>query len=118
MENLLSGDLISTGRIKINDNFDSLPSLIQSYIDNLDWQQSVLSRVQVTAPEASEGDRYIVGEVVDTEDPWYGHDYEVATKTESGWSFVTPNIGYCVTVEESPLARRRGLKLPSLIARM
>lgn len=74
---------------------------VQSLINGLDWQASVLDR-DLTAPPSSPapqaGDRHLVAS--GASGAWAGHDLEIATFDGSQWAFTIPNQGMTVHVED------------------
>ena len=72
---------------------------IDSKVQGLDWQNSVLDKDLATPPGSpSEGDRYIVA--TGGTDAWAGHDGDIAEWNGASWDFTTPNKGFACMVED------------------
>jgi hypothetical protein len=84
---------------KINANLEAIAVEITDAIDGLDYQDSVLDK-DLTAPPSSpvEGNRYIVASIATG--AWATHEDDIAVYRDSAWEFITPNKGYCCTVED------------------
>ncbi len=74
-------------------------------LTGLDWQPSVLDK-DLTAPPGSPatGARYIVGGSATGD--WSGHDDDIAEYDGSNWDYITPDEGFCTTVEDENIAYR------------
>jgi len=71
---------------------------IDSLVQGLDWQESVLDKDLTTPPGSpSVGDRYIVA--TGGTDAWVGHDNDIA-EWDGAWQFTTPNKGFACMVED------------------
>ncbi|MBA7713404.1 hypothetical protein ES703_122406 [subsurface metagenome] len=72
---------------------------IDSLVQGLDWQQSVIDKDLATPPGSpSAGDRYIVA--TGGTDAWVGHDDDIAEWDGAAWQFTTPNTGFACMVED------------------
>lgn len=75
---------------------------VDSAIEGMDWQESVLS-IQNTPPSTpDEGDRYLIGE--SPTDEWDGHDNEIAEYEDGDWVYTSPDDGFAVFVEDEDKA--------------
>jgi len=72
---------------------------VDSVVQGLDWQDSVLDK-DLTSPPASPlvGDRYLIAN--NATGAWSGHDGDIAEWNGSSWSFTAKNEGMAVWVED------------------
>lgn len=100
-------DVLRTGAQRINDNFDTISSEIESAIDGLAYQNPVITITSIAPTTGiTLGSRYIVEFGVLESDPWYGHIDEIAELVNDDpyeWEFLTPEAGWCVTVLDEEL---------------
>lgn len=74
-------------------------SYVDSLIQGLDWQESVLDRDLATPPGGpTTGDRYIVAATATG--AWVGQEEKIAEWNGSSWDFITPDEGTAVFVED------------------
>lgn len=71
---------------------------VDSAVQNIDWQRSVLSFEQDPPGTPSEGERYIIDE--DATGDWAGEDFKIAEWKDSDWVITTPNEGFVCWVED------------------
>lgn len=80
----------------------SAPVADEDYVDSkvqgLDWQESVLDMQSTPPSSPSTGDRYIVDS--GGADDWDGHDEEIAEWDGSDWEYTEPNEGFTTWVED------------------
>lgn len=74
-------------------NKDHVDSLIQG----LDWQDSVLDELDTPPDSTAMGDRYLVTATATGD--WAGHEDDIAEWDGSVWNFTTPNTGFAVWIE-------------------
>ena len=70
---------------------------VDSKIQGLDWQASVLDIRNDPPSSPSTGDRYIIGD--DPTGDWYGEHEKIAEWDGSDWIIIEPNEGFTVWVE-------------------
>lgn len=72
---------------------------VDSLIQGLDWQESVIERTDTPPGSASVGDRYLV--YTSPTGAWSGHANEIAYATSTGptWAFITPDEGTALRIE-------------------
>ena len=98
-------DLVGEAMAKINENFAAIDGAINTVLNGLDPQNSVVSKSLSAAPTSglTVGARYIVKATPASGDPWYGHTDHIAELTATSpayaWEFVTPNKGFNLMVE-------------------
>lgn len=73
---------------------------LTSMLNGLDWQKSVIDNTVAdpTTISPSTGERYLVAP--GGTGAWSGKDGQIAQKETSGWSFIVPNDGFTVHVDE------------------
>ena len=103
----LSADQIADGSVS-NTEFQRLdgvqaPVADKDYVDSkvqgVDWQRSVLEQRNDPPSSPSDGDRYLIGESAGGD--WSGEDEKIAEwdGSSSEWEFSTPNDGWTVWIE-------------------
>lgn len=94
----LGGNKITNLGNPTNANDGVNKSYVDSKVQGLDWQESVLDKDLTSPPGSpSSGDRYIVG--VGATGAWSGYDNYIAEYTTS-WSFINPDQGFSTWVED------------------
>ncbi|GAI30578.1 unnamed protein product, partial [marine sediment metagenome] len=71
---------------------------VDSVLQGLDWQPSVLDELAAPPGSPTEGDRYLV--IATATDDWAGREDDIAEWNGTGWDFTTPNTGYAVWLED------------------
>ncbi len=71
---------------------------VDSLIQGLDWQQSVLDELATPPGSPTTDDRYLV--VATATGDWVGREKDIAEWDGSAWVFTTPNIGFAVWIED------------------
>ncbi len=71
---------------------------IDSLVQGLDWQQSVLDELATPPGSPTTGDRYLV--IATATGDWVGHEDDIAEWDGSVWAFTTPNKGFAVWIED------------------
>ncbi|MBA7674080.1 hypothetical protein ES703_82287 [subsurface metagenome] len=71
---------------------------IDSLVQGLDWQQSVLDEMATPPGSPTTGDRYLV--IATATDEWVGHEDDIAEWEGSEWEFTTPDEGFAVWIED------------------
>ncbi|GAJ05167.1 unnamed protein product, partial [marine sediment metagenome] len=71
---------------------------VDSVIQGLDWQPSVLDELADPPGTPAEGARYLV--IATATGDWAGHEDDIAEWTGTSWDFTTPNKGYAVWLED------------------
>jgi len=67
---------------------------VESLLQGLDWQQSVLEELDTPPGSPITGDRYLV--IATATGDWVGHEDDIAEWDGSAWAYTTPNDGYAV----------------------
>ncbi len=70
---------------------------VDSSVQGLDWQDSVLDIITTPPASPSAGDRYIVG--VGGTGAFSGHDNDIAQWNGTTWDFTSPNKGFACYIE-------------------
>ena len=71
---------------------------VDSVVQGLDWQQSVLGELATPPGTPVLGDRYLV--IATATGDWAGHEKDIAEWDGSAWVFTTPNKGFAVWIED------------------
>lgn len=71
---------------------------VDSKIQGLDWQDSVLDELADPPGTPADGDRYII--IAEATGDWAGHENDVTEYIGAAWVFFTPNEGFCCRVED------------------
>ncbi|GAJ24046.1 unnamed protein product, partial [marine sediment metagenome] len=71
---------------------------VESLVQGLDWQQSVLGELDTPPGTPDAGDRYLV--IATATGDWVGHEKDIAEWDGSAWVFTTPNTGFAVWIED------------------
>jgi len=71
---------------------------LDSVLQGLDWQNSVLDELDTPPGSPTAGDRYLV--IATATGDWVGHEDDIAEWDGSAWVFTTPNKGYAVWIED------------------
>jgi len=71
---------------------------VESLVQGLDWQQSVLGELAEPPVSPTTGDRYLV--IATATGDWVGHEKDIAEWDGSVWVFTTPNEGFAVWIED------------------
>lgn len=67
---------------------------VESLLQGLDWQQSILGELDTPPGSPITGDRYLV--IATATGDWVGHEDDIAEWDGSAWAFTTPNDGFAV----------------------
>ncbi len=70
---------------------------VESLVQGLDWQESVLDELTTPPGSPVEGARYLV--IATATDEWAEHDDDIAEWNGTSWGFTTPNTGFAVWSE-------------------
>jgi len=65
-------------------------------LSEYEWQKSVKTTLISAPTSPNNGDRYIIGSVIDSEDVWYNHDGEIAQYISNDWEFLEPFPGIII----------------------
>lgn len=76
---------------------------VDSKVQGLDWQESVLASQDAPPGLPATGARYLIG--TSPSGDWVGHANEIATWNSVAWEFDVPNDGWAVWVEDVDLLR-------------
>ncbi|MBA7636866.1 hypothetical protein ES703_44494 [subsurface metagenome] len=71
---------------------------VDSVVQGLDWQPSVLDELDTPPGTPDTGDRYLV--IATATGDWAGHEDDIAEWDGSAWVFTTPNKGFAVWIED------------------
>ena len=71
---------------------------IDSKVQGLDWQHSVLDELADPPGSPQEGDRYLI--IAIASGAWAGHEDDIAEYNGSTWDFTSPNKGMAVYIED------------------
>lgn len=71
---------------------------VDSVVQGLDWQQSVLGELADPPVSPTTGDRYLV--IATASGDWAGHEKDIAEWDGSVWVFTTPNKGFALWIED------------------
>ncbi|GAJ20166.1 unnamed protein product, partial [marine sediment metagenome] len=71
---------------------------VDSVIQGLDWQPSVLDELADPPGTPAAGDRYLV--IATATGDWAEHEDDIAEWNGTTWDFTTPNKGYAVWLED------------------
>ncbi|MBA7599938.1 hypothetical protein ES703_06984 [subsurface metagenome] len=71
---------------------------VDSVVQGLDWQQSVLDELDTPPGSPTTGDRYLV--IATATGDWVGHEDDIAEWDGLVWVFTTPNKGFAVWIED------------------
>lgn len=72
--------------------------LVDSVVQGLDWQPSVLDELDTPPGTPTTGDRYLV--IATATGDWVGHEDDIAEWNGTSWDFTTPNKGFAVWIED------------------
>ncbi|MBA7586681.1 hypothetical protein ES708_28686 [subsurface metagenome] len=72
--------------------------LVDSMVQGLDWQPSVLDELDTPPGTPALGDRYLV--IATATGDWAEHEQDIAEWDGSVWVFTTPNKGFAVWLED------------------
>lgn len=72
--------------------------LVDSMVQGVDWQPSVLDELAEPPVSPTAGDRYLV--IATATGDWVGHEDDIAEWDGSAWVFTTPNKGFAVWIED------------------
>ncbi len=72
--------------------------LVDSMVQGLDWQPSVLGELAEPPVSPTVGDRYLV--IATATGDWAEHEQDIAEWDGSAWVFTTPNKGFAVWIED------------------
>lgn len=86
----VSGDATNLGQL------NAVKADLIALVNGLDWQNSVLDKLNAPPGSFSAGDRFLVGT---GSGAWNTHDNTIAQYDGSAWQFSTPNKGWTVHVE-------------------
>jgi len=71
---------------------------VESLVQGLDWQQSVLGELAEPPVSPTTDDRYLV--IATATGDWAGHEKDIAEWDGLAWVFTTPNTGFAVWIED------------------
>ena len=71
---------------------------VDSVVQGLDWQKSVLDELATPPGTPTTGDRYLV--IATATGDWAGHEDDIAEWNGASWDFTTPNKGFAVWIED------------------
>lgn len=71
---------------------------VDSVVQGLDWQKSVLDELATPPGSPTTGDRYLV--IASATGDWAGHEDDIAEWDGTSWDFTTPNKGFAVWIED------------------
>ena len=71
---------------------------LDSVVQGLDWQNSVLGELDTPPGSPMTGDRYLV--IATATGDWVGHEDDIAEWNGTSWDYTTPNKGYTVWIED------------------
>jgi len=72
---------------------------VESLVQGLDWQQSVLGELAEPPVSPAAGNRYLV--IATATGDWAGHENDIAEWDGSVWVFTTPNKGFAAWIEDT-----------------
>ncbi len=72
--------------------------LVDSMVQGLDWQPSVLDELDTPPGTPAVGDRYLI--IATATGDWVLHEDDIAEWDGSVWDFTTPNKGFAVWIED------------------
>lgn len=72
--------------------------LVDSMVQGIDWQPSILGELAEPPVSPTVGDRYLV--IATATGDWAGHEKDIAEWDGSVWVFTTPNKGFAVWIED------------------
>ncbi len=75
-----------------------LKDYVDSMVQGLDWQTSVIDELDTPPGTPNEGDRYLV--IATATGDWVEHEGDIAEWNGASWDFTTPNKGFAVYVED------------------
>lgn len=78
----------------------TLENAIASVVSGVEWQDSVLSRLDTPPASPSVGDRYLV--IATATGDWTGKEDQIAEYTGSGWDYTIPTTGMAVLIDNEP----------------
>ncbi|GAH34924.1 unnamed protein product, partial [marine sediment metagenome] len=71
---------------------------VESLVQGLDWQESVLGELAEPPVSPVPSDRYLV--IATATGDWAEHENDIAEWDGSAWVFTTPNTGFAVWIED------------------
>ena len=71
---------------------------VDSVVQGLDWQTSILDELDTPPGSPTTGDRYLV--IATATGDWAGHEDDIAEWNGTSWDFTTPNKGFAVWIED------------------
>jgi len=71
---------------------------VESLVQGLDWQDSVLDELADPPGTPATGDRYLV--IATATGDWVGHEDDIAEWNGTSWDFASPNTGFAVWIED------------------
>ncbi len=72
---------------------------VESLVQGLDWQQSVLGELDTPPGTPAAGDRYLV--IATATGDWVGRENDIAEWDGSAWVFTSPNEGFAAWIEDT-----------------
>lgn len=76
---------------------------VESLVQGLDWQQSVLGELDTPPGTPATGDRYLV--IATATGDWLAHEDDIAEWNGTSWDFTTPNAGFAVWIEDTTIQK-------------
>ncbi|GAJ14981.1 unnamed protein product, partial [marine sediment metagenome] len=94
----MAGQKITTLPTPTAGNEPATKDFVESLVQGLDWQQSVLGELDTPPGTPGTGDRYLV--IATATGDWAEHEDDIAEWDGSAWVFSTPNAGFAVWLED------------------
>ncbi len=76
---------------------------VESLVQGLDWQESVLGELAEPPASPVAGDRYLV--IATATGDWAEHENDIAEWDGAAWAFTTPNAGFAVWIEDTTVQK-------------
>lgn len=83
----------------IDTEITTLKNYVDSLIQGLDWQNSVIEELADPPGTPGEEDRYLI--IATASGAWNGKENDIAEWNGSSWDFTTPNKGFAVYIEDA-----------------
>ncbi|GAI13398.1 unnamed protein product, partial [marine sediment metagenome] len=99
----MAGQKITSLPTPTTGNEPATADYVDSKVQGLDWQQSVLGELDTPPGTPAEGDRYLV--IATAADAWVGHEDDIAEWNGTSWDFTTPNTGFAVWIEDTTVQK-------------
>ncbi len=99
----MAGQKITTLPTPTSGSEPATMDFVESLIQGLDWQQSVLGELDTPPGTPAEGDRYLV--IATATGDWAEHENDIAEWNGTSWDFTTPNTGFAVWIEDTTIQK-------------